>query len=59
MSEIMNEPVEYTWSDEEIIKEYERIRNKRKVAKIFGITVPKLSMILKKKPKEMQDSKYE
>ena len=47
MKQYMNEPVEYNWSDKDVIAEYERSQDKRKVAKIFCITVKQVNDILK------------
>ncbi|EHG33216.1 hypothetical protein HMPREF9467_00827 [ [[Clostridium] clostridioforme 2_1_49FAA] len=43
----MNKPVEYDWTEEDIIAEYVKIKDKKKVAKIFCITVKQVSEILK------------
>ena len=47
MEKYMNKPVECDWIDEDIIKEYDRLQDKKKVAKIFCITVKQVSEILK------------
>lgn len=43
----MNKPVEYNWTDEDVIVEYEKYNDKRKVAKIFCITTKRINDILK------------
>ena len=43
----MNKPVDYKWTEDDIIKEYDKIRDKKKVAKIFCITVKQVSEILR------------
>ena len=43
----MNKPVDYDWTEEDIIAEYDKIKDKKKVAKIFCITVKQVSAILK------------
>ncbi|QIX89086.1 hypothetical protein [Enterocloster clostridioformis] len=47
MEKYMNKPVEYDWTEEDIIAEYVKIKDKKKVAKIFCITVKQVSEILK------------
>lgn len=43
----MNKPVEYDWTEEDIITEYKALEDKKKVAKIFCITIKQVSDILK------------
>lgn len=45
----MNKPVDYDWTEEDIIAEYEKIKDKKKVARIYCITVQQVSDILKSK----------
>ena len=47
MENFINKPVDYSWTEEDVILEYEKIKNKRSVAKIFCITVKQVSDILK------------
>lgn len=42
----INEPIEHDWTNEEIICEYNKLKNKRMVARIFCITVRELNAIL-------------
>lgn len=44
----MNEPVDYSWDDQDVILEYRKCNDKRKVARVFGITVKEINTILKK-----------
>lgn len=48
MNEFMNEPIPYQGTEEDFLKEYEQVQNKRKVAKIWGITLNDVNRILKK-----------
>lgn len=45
----MNEPVEYNWTENDIIEEFEKYNDKKKVAKVYGITVQHVTEILKRK----------
>ena len=47
LSNYMNAPEASNWAFEDIIKEYMRFRNTRKVLKIWGITVKEVNEILK------------
>lgn len=47
MEKYMNKPVEYNWTEEDIIAEYQKIKDKKKVAKIYCITTIQVSDILK------------
>jgi hypothetical protein len=47
MEKYMNKPVEYNWTEEDIIAEYQKIKDKKKVAKIYCITTKQVSDILK------------
>ena len=44
----MNEPVDYSWDDQDVILEYLKCNDKRKVARVFGITVKEINTILKR-----------
>ena len=44
----MNEPVDYSWTDEEIIAEYEKYNDKKNISKMFCITMKQVNAILKK-----------
>lgn len=43
----MNKPVEYNWSDKDVIAEYKALKDKKKVAKIYCITTKQVNEILK------------
>ena len=43
----MNEPVEYNWTENDIIEEFKKYNDKKKVARIYGITVQQVTEILK------------
>ena len=47
MEKFMNEPVEKAITDEDILNDYRIYNDKRKVARIHGITVKELNEILK------------
>ena len=49
MEKYMNKPIEYTTTDEDVIAEYLIYKDKKKVAKIFCITVKQVNDILKSK----------
>lgn len=51
MNEYMSAPVEHNWTNEEIFAEYVKIKDKKKVAKMFCITVKELNDIIKIKMK--------
>lgn len=48
MKEYMNEPVSCGWTKEDVIKEYNQCQDKRKVAKIFDITVKEVGELLRR-----------
>lgn len=43
---IMNPPVDYEFTDQDIINEYKTIKDKKKVAAIYGIAVSEVAKIL-------------
>lgn len=45
----MNKPVEYDWTETDVIAEYQKIKDKKSVAKIFCITAKQVNDILKSK----------
>ena len=47
MKKYMNKPIEYSWTNDEIRKEYEKCPDKKKIAKIFCIEAKDLNRILK------------
>ena len=46
--QFMNEPVNWNWTENDLIQEYGKCQDKRKVAKIFCIPVKEVTSILKK-----------
>lgn len=49
MKKYMNEPLEYTWTEADVVKEYQKCKDKKKVAGIFCITTKDVATILKNK----------
>lgn len=49
MREYMDKPVDHDWTEEDIVNEYEKIQDKKKVAKIYCITTKEVTEILKRK----------
>lgn len=47
MKNYMNEPVEYNWADKDILGEFHKVKDKKKVAKVYDITVQQVTEILK------------
>ena len=47
--QFMNEPVDWSWTEDDLVTEFEECQDKRKVAKIFCIPVREVTVILKKK----------
>ncbi len=47
MESFMNEPVEYDWTENDIVGEFEKCNDKKKVAKIYNVTVQQVTEILK------------
>lgn len=48
MEEHMNKPVRYDWSDQDVVVEYQKYHDKRKVARIYNISVKEVNTILRK-----------
>ena len=48
IEQFMNEPVDWSWTEDDLLREYEKCQDKRKVAKIFCIPVREVTFILKK-----------
>lgn len=44
----MNEPIEYSWTDQDIVTEYRKWEDKRKVSRIYDIPVSEINKILKR-----------
>ena len=49
MREYMNKPVAHDWTEEDIVNEYEKIQDKKKVARIYCISTKEVTEILKQK----------
>ncbi|WP_342759479.1 hypothetical protein [Kineothrix sedimenti] len=47
MEGLMNKPIPYEWTNEDIIKDYEKYKDKKKVAFIWGISLKEVNEILK------------
>lgn len=43
----MNEPADDTWEPEDVINDYRKYQDKKKVAKIYGITPKEVMEIIK------------
>lgn len=43
----MNKPVEHNWTEEDVVSEYKKYNDKKKVAKIYCITTKQVNEILK------------
>lgn len=48
MEECMNRPLDYVWDDQDVIIEYQKYQDKRKVSRIFDITVKEINEILRR-----------
>lgn len=48
MEKHMNEPIEYSWTDQDIVEEYHKWGDKRKVSRIYGVPVSEINKILKR-----------
>lgn len=48
MKEHMNEPIEYSWTDQDVLAEYRKWEDKRKVSRIYDIPVSEINKILKR-----------
>ena len=48
MEEYMNKPIDHGWNDQDVVAEYQRYQDKRKVSRIFDITVKYINAILKR-----------
>lgn len=48
MKEHMNESIEYSWTDQDIVTEYRKWEDKRKVSRIYDIPVSEINKILKR-----------
>lgn len=48
MEQYMNKPINHFWTDQDVILEYQKYQDKRKISRIFGITVKEVNAILKR-----------
>lgn len=48
MEEYMNKPVDRVWNDQDVVSEYQKCQDKRKVCRIFQITTKEMNVILKR-----------
>lgn len=48
MEEYMNKPVDCVWNDQDVVSEYQKCQDKRKVSRIFDIAVKDINAILKR-----------
>lgn len=48
MTSYMNEPIDHAWNDQDVVAEYQKCQDKRKVSRIFDITVKEINIILKR-----------
>ena len=44
----MNKPIDQVWNDQDLVAEYQKCQDKRKVSRIFDITVKDVNAILKR-----------
>lgn len=47
IEDVMNQPVDYEFTVQDIVNEYEMIKDKKKVAAIYNIAVSEVTKILK------------
>lgn len=48
MEEYMNNPIDNEWNDQDVVSEYQKCQDKRKVSRIFDISVKEINVILKR-----------
>lgn len=48
MQDYMNSPIDQIWTDQDVISEYRKYQDKRKISRIFDITVKEINSILKR-----------
>lgn len=46
--DFMNPPIDYEWTEEDIVTEFKKVKNKKSVSKIYLISVSEVTKILKK-----------
>ena len=47
-TELMNKPIEYTWTEEEIREEFKKVQDEKKMMKIFKLSKLQLRKILER-----------
>lgn len=45
----INEPIDHKWTSEDVVEDYRKYQDKKKVAKIYGITTKEVTQIIKEK----------
>lgn len=48
----INKPVDHKWTSEDVVGDYRKYQDKKKVAKIYGITTKEVTQIIKEKSYE-------
>lgn len=48
MENFMNVPIEQNWTEKDIIEEFNKCNDKKRVAKMYGVTVRQVTEILKR-----------
>ena len=43
----INEPIDHKWTPEDVVEDYRKYQDKKKVAKIYGITAKEVAQIIK------------
>ena len=44
----INEPIDHKWTPEDVVEDYRKYQDKKKVAKIYGITTKKSRRLLRR-----------
>ena len=45
----INEPIDHKWTYEDVVEDYRKYQDKKKVAKIYGITTKEVTQIIKER----------
>lgn len=45
----INEPIDHKWTPEDVVEDYRKYQDKKKVAKIYGTTAKEVAQIIKEK----------
>ena len=45
----INEPIDHRWTPEDVVEDYRKYQDKKKVSKIYGITTKEVTQIIKEK----------